>query len=103
MGALTASLAIKEKRTFAADNSRSGPYPFLKWAGGKSQLLSEFRSYFPARYDRYFEPFLGGGAVYFYIRPRTSVISDANFELIHAYRMIASRVEELIKKLSRLQ
>lgn len=92
-----------EESSLVIDSSRPGPSPFVKWAGGKSQLLSELRKYFPTRYNRYFEPFLGGGAVYFCLRPKRAIISDANFELINTYRVIANRVEELIKKLSRLQ
>jgi DNA adenine methylase len=94
---------LEEGRTIQSGNNKSGPSPFLKWAGGKSQLLPELRTYIPAHYERYFEPFLGGGALYFGLRPKSSIVSDANFELIHAYRMVATRVEELIKKLSRLQ
>ena len=93
---------LEEGRTIQTDN-RIAPSPFLKWAGGKSQLLPELRGFVPRNYDRYFEPFLGGAALYFGLRPKRAVISDANFELIHTYRMVATRVEELIKKLSRLQ
>jgi len=73
--------------------------PFVKWAGGKRQLLSELRKYIPTQYGRYIEPFVGGGALFFDLMPDEAVINDANAELINAYLMIRDNVEELIKKL----
>jgi DNA adenine methylase len=82
--------------------SRS-PRPFIKWAGGKSQLLDDLARYFPHRFSTYFEPFLGGGAVFFYLvekRPSFhAVLSDLNKELIDTYRVIKGSVEELINLL----
>lgn len=62
--------------------------PFLKWAGGKRWLLPELRKYLPNDYKRYFEPFLGGGAVFFGVRPNRAVLSDLNGDLIQLYRMV---------------
>ena len=45
------------------------PHPFLKWAGGKRQLISKMNKYFPKNFDKYIEPFIGGGAVLFYLKP----------------------------------
>jgi DNA adenine methylase len=75
--------------------------PFLKWAGGKSQLLSQFREFFPATCTRYYEPFLGGGAVFFFLAPRLAVLSDSNAELINVYQVVKENVEELIAILQR--
>lgn len=75
--------------------------PFLKWAGGKSQLLAEILERCPARYNRYFEPFVGGGAVLFALRPKKAYISDINADLINAYKVVKSRVENLITHLKR--
>jgi len=85
------------------DASYEEASPFLKWAGGKSQLLDQLRRYFPSRFKRYFEPFLGGGAVFFSLRPEESILSDANFELINTYKVIAKNVDELILHLTNLQ
>jgi DNA adenine methylase len=76
-------------------------YPFVKWAGGKTQLLSNLDKYFPTKITRYFEPFIGGGAVFFYLVSQKntrfeSFLSDINEELIIAYRTIKDHVEELI-------
>ena len=76
-------------------------YPFVKWAGGKTQLLSQLNGYFPSKIKRYFEPFVGGGAVFFYIISQKnfrfeSFLSDINEELIVAYKTIRDHVEELI-------
>ncbi len=85
-------------------NSRSKfPQPFVKWAGGKSQIISEISSLLPRQFNRYFEPFLGGGAVFFNLQPRDATISDANFELINAYRVIGEELESLLKILTNLQ
>ena len=58
--------------------------PFTKWTGGKRQLLEELRSYMPETYGRYFEPFVGGGALFFDLAPEQAVINDFNEELINA-------------------
>jgi DNA adenine methylase len=79
------------------------PQPFVKWAGGKSQLLSQMSGFLPHHFDLYFEPFVGGGAVFFHLRPRRAVISDANFELINAYRIIRDDLDSIIAELDELQ
>ncbi|MFT4309045.1 MAG: DNA adenine methylase [Candidatus Woesearchaeota archaeon] len=76
---------------------------FVKWAGGKGQLLSQFEPLFPKSFNRYFEPFVGSGAVFFYVKekysPKEAVISDINDELITAYKVIRDDVESLILEL----
>lgn len=77
--------------------------PFVKWAGGKTQLLATLDSRVPA-FDRYFEPFLGGGAFFFHLVSRldfTAYLSDANRELVNAYNVVKNNVEELIAALER--
>lgn len=77
--------------------------PFVKWAGGKTQLLPEIGAYVP-RFTRYFEPFLGGGALFFHLASRmqfSAQLSDANRELINAYNMVKNDVESLIAHLDR--
>lgn len=75
------------------------PRPFLKWAGGKNKLLSQFICYFP-NFTTYYEPFLGGGAVFFYLASRqpnfTAILSDINAELINTYCCVKNSHEELI-------
>ncbi len=76
---------------------------FVKWAGGKGQLLSQFEPLFPKKFTRYLEPFLGSGAVFFYIiqkfKPKEIIISDINEELINAYEIVKNDVERLIVEL----
>ena len=72
--------------------------PFLKWAGGKRYLISEIRKILP-KFTTYYEPFLGGGAVFFELQPKKAFINDLNFELINAYDTIKKDVENLIKEL----
>jgi DNA adenine methylase len=75
------------------------PRPFLKWAGGKSQLLAQYGELFPKTYRNYYEPFLGGGAVFFNLRPKRSFLSDINLEIINTYRCIRDQVEEIIPQI----
>ncbi|MFZ5644642.1 MAG: DNA adenine methylase [Bacillota bacterium] len=75
--------------------------PVIKWAGGKRQLLSRYREYFPAKYSAYHEPFLGGGAVFFDLAPPVSFLSDFNEELINMYSIIQNKVDQLIEDLAR--
>ena len=76
------------------------PRPFVKWAGGKGQLLERLERYFPKDFGTYYEPFLGGGAVFFYLvhkRPKfNAVLSDTNAELMSTYKVIKEQVEDLI-------
>ncbi len=75
--------------------------PIVKWAGGKGQLLPQLEPLFPVKFTGYFEPFLGGGAVFFHLQPPRVVISDINQELINAHIVVRDSVEELIANLSR--
>lgn len=72
------------------------PRPFLKWAGGKNQLIQQYLPYLPPSFKTYYEPFLGGGAVFFHLLPTQAVLSDINPELINAYCCIQNSVEQLI-------
>ena len=73
--------------------------PFLKWVGGKSQLLPEILRHMPRDYDRYFEPFLGGGAVFFSLQQKKACLIDINAELINTYLIVRDHVDELIADL----
>jgi DNA adenine methylase len=75
--------------------------PLLKWAGGKTQLLGEIVPKIPKKYGHYIEPFLGGGAVFFAVRPEGGIIADSNPELVNLYRSIAVDVEGVIEQLLR--
>lgn len=76
---------------------------FLKWAGGKTQLIEQYKPLFPKKFNRYLEPFLGSGAIFFYIiqnyNPTEIIISDINEELIDTYNIIKNDVERLIVEL----
>ncbi len=74
--------------------------PVLKWAGGKTQLLGELTAKAPTSFNRYIEPFIGGGAMFFAMRPRAGIIADSNPELINLYNCLADNVELVIKHLS---
>lgn len=77
------------------------PKPFVKWAGGKRYLLNDILSHFPDSFNTYFEPFIGGGSVFFsiYDRPHKSALSDLNIDLIITYRVIQQFPEKLIERL----
>jgi DNA adenine methylase len=77
--------------------------PFLKWAGGKRQLLSEIKKRLPKGIHTrvYYEPFVGAGAVLFDLQPKKAIINDLNTQLILAYQAIKENVEELIAVLKR--
>jgi DNA adenine methylase len=76
------------------------PHPFVKWAGGKASIAPRVVSLIRSSpYGRFFEPFVGGGAVFFELRPAKATLSDANPELINAYREIQKDVEGVITEL----
>ena len=72
------------------------PRPFLKWAGGKTRLISQYKDHFPQHYQTYYEPFLGGGAVFFHLQPSHAVLTDINADLVITYRCVRDNLEELI-------
>ena len=71
--------------------------PFLKWAGGKTQLIPELSKYIPSGFNKYIEPFIGGGAFFFYLNPGKAIISDSNEELINTYKAVRDNVEYIIE------
>ena len=73
--------------------------PVLKWVGGKRQLLPEIRKRVPTHYTKYYEPFVGGGAVLFDLQPENAVVNDINEELINLYNVVKHNVDELIENL----
>ena len=75
--------------------------PFLKWAGGKRQLLKDILLYRPLTFRTYYEPFVGGGAMLFALQPERAVISDINSELVNAYEVLQNAIDPLMKEISR--
>lgn len=75
--------------------------PFLKWAGGKRWLMTSHKDYFPSEYNRYIEPFVGSGAVYFTISPDQAILSDSNSLLIDTYKAIQENWERVVKTLKK--
>lgn len=84
-------------------NTQDALSPFLKWAGGKRWFVYQHGGLLPRTFNRYFEPFLGGGAVYFFLRPKQAVLSDVNPEVIAAYQAIKEHWVGLKKSLSHHQ
>ncbi len=76
--------------------------PFLKWVGGKKQLVPSLQKYYPKVFGTYFEPFLGGGAVFFAVQPKVAVLNDINASLMGAYRDIKNTPQDVIKELKKL-
>jgi DNA adenine methylase len=77
------------------------PKPFVKWAGGKRQLIKVLTNNLPPSYNRYIEPFVGGGALLFEVLPYKAIINDINTELINAYTVIKDDIDALIEDLKK--
>ncbi|OIP85892.1 hypothetical protein AUK57_02210 [Candidatus Saccharibacteria bacterium CG2_30_41_52] len=77
--------------------------PFLKWVGGKARVIAQLEQLFPESFNNYFEPFVGGGAVYFDTNAKTATINDINKSLIGSYINVRDNVDLLINKLNSLQ
>jgi hypothetical protein len=76
--------------------------PFVKWAGGKRQLLNELMTRVPLEFNNYLEPFLGGGTLLLNLQPKSALVNDINNQLINVYRAIKSDASELIRAVSDL-
>ncbi|WP_445749169.1 DNA adenine methylase [Polaribacter sp.] len=80
--------------------------PFLRWAGGKNWFTKYIEEFLPNEFNNYYEPFLGGGSIFFYLKSKgfiknKSYLSDTNSELINTYRVIKSNTDDLIKLLKK--
>jgi DNA adenine methylase len=76
--------------------------PFIKWVGGKSQILDKIIEKLPKQFKNYYEPFVGGGALLLRLNPREAYVNDINPELINTYLQVREHVEEVIAYLSKL-
>ncbi|MGH9999904.1 MAG: DNA adenine methylase, partial [Nitrososphaeraceae archaeon] len=90
----------------SAKNNYGICHPFLKWAGGKSRLISQLKNFIPEEFNNYFEPFVGSGALFFYLSSSFKIkknfslhLSDINSELINVYKTIKANLTYLIKEL----
>lgn len=82
--------------------SNASVAPFVKWAGGKRQLLPQIRERMPETYNKYYEPFVGGGAVIFELLPTDAVINDINKSLINVYRQICNAPQDFLAAVNKL-
>ncbi|KKL11482.1 hypothetical protein LCGC14_2545390, partial [marine sediment metagenome] len=92
---------IKRNQNRNAKSIVDVPHPFLKWAGGKRQLIPQMDQYFPKDFNKYIEPFVGGGAIFFYLLPEYAILIDINQDLINAYNVIKNYVSQIIESLKK--
>lgn len=92
--------AMQRENAVTNDSPHAGslvfPKPVLKWAGGKRQLLPDLLAVMPERYERYVEPMVGGGALFFALSNERSLVADSNPELINLYRMIVADLDGVL-------
>lgn len=100
-------MVVLMNKKIEARPSRIPPYPFIKSAGGKQKMIPDIISIFPQNYGVYYEPFLGGGALFFYLRRKDlikkAVLSDLNQHLILCYEVVRDNVDDLINELSNIK
>jgi len=95
-------------KQISSNNNPVVARPFLKWVGGKSQLLEQLEEFFPQKFNNYLEPMVGGGAVFFYLRStnrlkKRTFLLDVNKELINCYKIIKKNLNLLTEKLKELK
>uniref|UniRef100_UPI0025833783 DNA adenine methylase n=1 Tax=uncultured Deinococcus sp. TaxID=158789 RepID=UPI0025833783 len=85
--------------------SRTAPFmsPFLRWAGGKKLLLPKLMPFVPEQFDHYYEPFMGGAALFFALGPKKATLSDINPHLSETFSVVRDNVEDVIAGLSELK
>ena len=71
--------------------------PFVKWAGGKRQIIDKLKKCVPEEFGTYFEPFVGGGALLFATAPKKAVVGDINTVLVNTYNQIKNDVDSISK------
>ena len=96
---------VKYLKIYKMKRQENLPHPFVKWAGGKRQLIPQMKKYFPEKFNKYIEPFVGGGAVFFFLYRNNliydnNILIDNNYELINCYNKIRDNVDQLAKSLT---
>ena len=81
---------------------REIPSPLIKWAGGKRQLLHHIDKRLPASFNKYYEPFFGGGALFFHLQPKDAIVNDLNPALINLYKQVRDNCETYKQILSQI-
>lgn len=94
---------MQEVATGIKLHDRRRNLPLIKWPGGKRTLVDSILQYFPDAFGTYYEPFFGGGAVFFALQPPNAVLSDTNIELINAYVQVRDNTESLKRVLRSLR
>ncbi|GAB4309472.1 MAG: DNA adenine methylase [Promethearchaeota archaeon] len=89
------------ERNLATGRLVGVPQPFLKWAGGKRQLIPQLSRLLPDEFEGYVEPFVGGGALFFFLLPDRAVLIDNNPELVNVFKVVRDDVEALIAELKK--
>lgn len=101
--------SIATRRALSEIDAPPGAQPFLKWAGGKRQLLPRLRQFVPSTFRNYFEPFMGSAAVFFdlysrgSLETRSATLGDCNADLVGCYAQIRDHVDDVIRELERLE
>lgn len=91
---------ITEQQYRVPKGKRLKVTPFVKWAGGKRQLLPRLAKFFPDKFETYVEPFVGGGIVYLALQPDRAILGDSSQELMNCYSIVRDHVDELVEALS---
>lgn len=103
MNSAAAARIHRQSELFPTESQNSKAKPFLKWAGGKTRLLPVLRRFLARhKFSRYYEPFLGGAALFFDIGPKIGVLNDRNPELIFCYEIVRDHPKELFSMLRRM-
>ncbi|MDO8669483.1 MAG: transcriptional repressor LexA [Candidatus Buchananbacteria bacterium] len=94
------TLNVKRVASSAPDEKAK---PFIQWVGGKREMIPQYEKFIPKKFKNYYEPFMGGGAMFFYLQPEKAVLSDNNQELIKTYEGVRDNPEEVIRVLRELK
>lgn len=93
----------EHSKRIANPGENTAPKPFLQWVGGKREMIPQYKDYFPKKYNQYFEPFLGGGAMFFELAPTKAYLNDNNQELFETYKAVRDFPELVISILNNLK
>lgn len=90
-------------KRIAKDSMKDIARPFLQWVGGKREMINNYIDLLPKKYNKYYEPFLGGGAMFFHLKPKEAILNDSNQELIKTYEGVRDNPQKVINYLKELK